>query len=255
MKDGGTLMNGIGWRWVWVGLCAGLAAGCSETAEEVSSLRRRNEEQGKVISQLVQEMEELRLKVEGYERRQEALLTAAADTVITQRFGANIAQAVNEQVARQLRAQEGLDRIIQDRVVAEITAAEARREAERLAAEQARTEEREERRRTFMDQRWTRLAEDLGLNESQTAGLRAASDAMREEMRVAMDALREMGGAGPEEFRQQAETLRSKYEAQLGQVLTPEQLDAYRNRPDSILRMMGFAAGREARRMGRGGEE
>lgn len=248
-------MNGIGWCWICVGLCAGLGAGCTEVSEEVGTLRRRNDEQGKVISQLVQEMEELRLKVDGYERRQEAMLAAAADTVITQRFGANIAAAVNEQVARQIRAQEGLDRMIQDRVVAEIAAADARREAERLVADQARAEEREERRRTFMDQRWARLSEELSLNETQTAGLRAASDAMREEMRTAMEGLRETGGAGPAEFQQQAEALRAKYEAQLSQVLTPEQLEAYRNRPDSILRMMGFAAGREARRMGRAGEE
>ena len=69
--------------------------------------------------------------------------------------------------------------------------------------------------------------------------MREASDAVRDQIRQGFEAMRERPGEfNMEQARQQGEQLRQQYEAALGSVLSAEQLEAYRQRPDSMLRMM-----------------
>ncbi len=230
-------------------LISALAAGCGETAEKVDSLSRKNEEQAQAILRLTQAVEELRGKVDANERRQQQALEEKADAMIAQRFGASIEEAVRQQVARQIEARDGLRELITDRVSQEVAAIDAQKEEARLAEEKARAEEREQRRQEFMNQRWAQLAQQLNLDEATTTKLRAMSEAMRTDIRDAMQQLRESGTFDPEAMREQVDAFRQKYEAEMAAILTPEQLEAAKSQP--IMRMMDFGMGREGRRMNR----
>lgn len=220
-----------------------LGAGCNNASHQIETLQQKNEEQEKVVAGLVESMEALRLKVEAFERRQEAVLADTADTVIAQRFGGTIQEAVDREVARRMSSQEGLDRLIVERVEEGIAAIEARKEAERIAAEQARAEEREQRRQEFMNQRWAEVAQQLNLDASQTERLRALTESARTEIRAAMEQMRESGGFDREAMREQGEALRGRIENELASILTPEQIEAYQAQPMSIMRMMNFGPG------------
>ncbi|MBP7276393.1 MAG: hypothetical protein KBA51_09350 [Kiritimatiellae bacterium] len=238
-------------RWMSASVAAlALGAGCNPSAHQIQTLQQKNEEQEKVVAGLVENMEALRLKVDGFERRQEALLSEAADKVIAERFGGSIQDAVDRQVAQQMNAQEGLDRLIVERVEEGIAAIEARKEAERVAAEQARAEEREQRRQEFMNQRWAEAAQQFNLNPTQTEQLRALAENARTEIRAAMEQMRESGGFDREAMREQGEAMRSRIESEMGAILTPEQLEAIRAQPMGLMRMMdlGPGGGRNPRR-------
>lgn len=226
-----------------------LGAGCGETTEKLDSLSRKSEEQAQSILRLNQAVEEMRGRVDAYERRQQQALEEKADAVIAERFGASIQEAIKQQVAQQVEARDGLRELITDRVSQEVAAIDARKEQERLAEEQARAEEREQRRQEFMNQRWAQLAEQLNLDESQATKLRATSEAIRAEMRTALEQMRESGAFDPEAMRQQMEGFRQRYEAELATILTPEQLEAAKSQP--AMRMFDFGMGRESRRMSR----
>ena len=230
-------------------LITALVAGCGETAEKVDSLRRKNDEQAQAILRLTQSVEELRGKVDAYERRQQQTLEEKADAMIAQRFGSSIQEAVKQQVAQQIEARDGLRELITDRVSQEVAAIDAQKEQARLAEEQARAEEREQRRQEFMNQRWAQLAQQLNLDEPTTTKLRAASEAIRTEIHDAMQQMRESGTFDPETVRQQMEGFRQKYETEMAALLTPEQLEAAKSQP--ALRMFDFGMGRETRRINR----
>jgi Spy/CpxP family protein refolding chaperone len=112
----------------------------------------------------------------------------------------------------------------------------------------------ERRRKEMEDRHWGETAKSLNLNETQTAAMRSASDALRSAARDMAAKLQEAGKLDMDNMRQQGQLLRQQYEAQLSQILSAEQLENYRNQPRSMLRMMDFMLGREARRLERGGD-
>jgi hypothetical protein len=177
-------------------------------------------------------------------------LIAPAEPAVSARLDAVVASEVARQVENKIGSDQDVETIFRQAVEEQMAAYDKRQrdareeelrkqraeaEVQRIAAEKQRAEAEEKR--------WAQVQGDLGLNESQTAQLREMSQQTRQAIREAFDTMRAQGDFSPAQAHQQAEAVRTNYEAQLSQILTAEQLEAYHNEPHNVLRMMDGVGG------------
>ena len=179
-------------------------------------------------------------------------LQAQVEALVNARVGAAVASEVARQVDGRLGSEKEIDTIFRQTVDEQMTAYEKRQQEAREEEQRKQREEWEKQRAEVEKHQWDQIRTDLGLNEIQTTQLKEVSQQARQTIRDTFRTLRDQGTATPEQFRQQADAFKTSYEASLQQVLTPEQLEAYRNQPRNLLHMIDMMAsgGRFGRRFG-----
>ena len=214
-----------------------LMAGCG--GERISELERQSKRNEERLVRLEGMQKEILDSIEASRREAAASLEKRVEELVAKKFDERIQGEIVKKIDEKMGGGQQLQAVIKTAVDSAI----AQNEAQKEAAEEARNEERrqqwEQRRQESENRRWTTLQQDLKLNDAQLAKMREASDAVRDQIRQGFEAMRERPGEfNMEQARQQGEQLRQQYEAALGSVLSAEQLEAYRQRPDSMLRMM-----------------
>ena len=226
-------------RLQWVVVCVGgaaLAAGCGQVGERIETLTRQNDEQSAMIAELTKAQQTMRLEVDALRREQAASMENRVEALVkdvTARVEQQLATATNLPTT-------GTDRsIIRETVQAELAATEARKKAAEEAKAAEEQKQRDERRAQWENDRWNSLQKDLNLSDDQRQQFQLASSNVRQVIRDTMDKMRASGqDPDPAAIKLASERLRNEYTATLSQILTPEQIDAYRKQPNNMLHMM-----------------
>lgn len=220
-----------------------LLTGCgSKVAEEAL---RANKELTARVARLEQSEQQLKREVEAMRLEQTATLEKKA----TEAMGSRVAALVDEKIEERLGSHDELQNVVKAVIRDEMAAFESRQSQnrERGQRDPARRQEWEQRRTQWEQERWQTLSKDLNLTDEQVTKMKAASQAMREQIQKGFSQIREQGFDW-EKVRQGTEQLKTQYEGELSKILTPEQLEAYRKRPDSMMRMMDFSSSQSGRR-------
>ncbi|MCX7818924.1 MAG: hypothetical protein N2652_06945 [Kiritimatiellae bacterium] len=227
----------------WVGVLA-LLAGCAgrETPEAIAE----REELRALVAKLERRVGELQAEIETMRAERTTELKATVQDMLRVELDSMIQTTVYARVEAKLGDKAQVDRMVRETVMETLAAVEAQRRAEEEARRERERLEREQRRAQFEEERWNRTAQELKLNEAQKEQMRAVNQAIRSEIETMMAQARESGQMpDPAAIRQAAQELKTKYETALAQVLTPEQITAYRNQPFNLLRMLDAMAGGE----------
>lgn len=232
----------VGW---WMStVAAAWLSGCAGT-ESPEAIAER-EELRATAAKLERRISELQAEIETMRAERTTELKATVQDMLRAELDAMIQTTVVARVEQKLGDKAQVDRLVRDTVMETLAAVEAQKRAEEEARREQERLEREQRRAQFEEERWNRTAQELGLNEAQKEQMRAVNQAIRGEIEAIMAQFRESGQMpDPNTIRQSAQQLKAKYEASLAQVLTPEQIAAYRNQPFSLLRMLDAMAGGE----------
>lgn len=247
-----------------------LAAGCRPSGNTVDTgtpdLRARLEAQEQRLAQLEAETAALKAKLEAAGRSAAAQsgvaaqkqtntppgiqaqvsaqnLQAQVDALVSARMNTLVSSEVARQVDGRLGSEREMDTIFRQAVDEQMTAYEKRQQEAREEQRRKQAEEWEKRRAEAEKQQWDKIRTDLALSDTQAAQLKEVSQQARQTIRDTFRTLREQGTATPEQIQQQASAFKASYEASLQQVLTAEQLEAYRNQPRNLLRMIDMMAG------------
>lgn len=219
--------------------------GCAahEAPEELAA----REEMRAAVVKLERRVSDLQAELETLKNQRSTDLRAAVQDVLRAELDTMIETTVLARVEARLGDKAGVDQLVRDTVKETLAAYERQREAEEAAAREQRRQEWEQRRAQFEEERWTRLAQDLKLTEVQKEQMRAANQSIREAIEAIWAQLRESNERPDMNMiRQRAAELKAQYEAMLSQILTPEQLAAYRDqRSFNLLRMLDAIASGE----------
>ena len=223
--------------WLMCAVMAALGTGCGgEKLAEVSRQAKRNEER---LDRLEKMQQEILAAIEASRKESAAALDKQVADLVSKKFDERIQGDIAKVIDQKMGGGAPLQAVVQTVVNSAIADSDAKKKAEAEAREAERRQEWEQRRQEFENRRWADLQKEIGLNEQQTAKMREASQAVRDTIRQAFEGMREQpGGFNMDQARQQGEQLRQQYEAALSSILTPQQLEAYKKRPDSMLRMM-----------------
>lgn len=167
-----------------------------------------------------------------------------------------VAEIVNEElgelITKKIDEQAGGEGLTQQMLVTswnqQMTAYEEQREAEEQAIRDERRKQEEERRAEMQAARLVRMAEELGIDDTQAEQLQIAMETVREQHRELFTSMRETGGVDPQVIREEMEKIRAAHLAVTAQFLNQEQQTAY----TEMGQRMGFEAGGGGPR-GRGG--
>jgi len=209
--------------------------GCSRTPSTVDSKVRAEQ-----LQRLTERVEALEAELSAVRTAQEAEFAAVVRDVLRDRVAAMVASNVEAGVGRRLgdsaRASQVLRSVVQDQVTAYLKQEEMRVAAER----EERRREEEQRRRERENAALVRFAQELGLNNEQTGRLVDLSDRARQRIRELMGGTQTSAGAvDVPRLREQAQALRAEVEAELSQILSPDQLAQLNSRREfGVLRFL-----------------
>ena len=151
-------------------------------------------------------------------------------------LSARVAEIVNnelgELIASKLDEQAGGEGLTQQMLVSswnqQMTAFEEKKEAEEEARREERRAEEEERRAEATAERLVRMADELGINDTQAQQLQVAMDTMRTQARDYFNEMRESGGGfDRDNIREEMTKLRDVHLQVTSQFLSDEQQTAY----------------------------
>ena len=235
------------WAWVVAGLALGVLSWLGCTAHETPEELAAREEMRAAVVKLERRVSDLQAELETLKNQRSTDLRAAVQDVLRAELDTMIETTILARVEARLGEKAGVDQLVRDTVKETLAAYERQKEAEEAAAREQRRQEWEQRRAQFEEERWTRLAQDLKLTEAQKEQMRAANQSIREAIEAIWAQLRESNERPDTNMiRQRAVELKAQYEAMLSQILTPEQLAAYREqRPFNLLRMLDAIASGE----------
>ncbi len=230
---------------VWMGtVTAAWLSGCAGSESPEAMAER--EELRAMTAKLERRISELQTEIETMRAERTTELKATVQDMLRAELDAMIQTTVVARVEQKLGDKAQVDRLVRDTVMDTLAAVEAQKRAEEEARREQERLEREQRRAQFEEERWNRAAQELGLNEAQKEQMRAVNQAIRGEIDALVAQFRDSGQMPDlNSIRQSAQQLKSKYEGALAQVLTPEQIAAYRNQPFSLLRMLDAMSGGE----------
>jgi len=222
---------------VWLGGCAG-----TESPEAIAE----REELRAAAAKLERRINELQAEIETMRAERTTELKATVQDMLRAELDAMIQTTVAARVEAKLGDKAQVDQLVRNTVMETLAAVEAQKRAEEEARREQERLEREQRRAQFEEERWNRTAQELKLNEAQKEQMRALTQAIRGEIDALMTQFRESGQMpDPNTIRQTAQELKTKYETALAQILTPEQISAFRNQPFNLLRMLDAMSGGE----------
>lgn len=226
----------------WVGAGAVLCLiGCSGTDSPERIAER--EELRALVARLERRIGELQAEVDTMRAERTTELKATVQDMLRAELDAMIETTVVARVEQKLGDKAQVDRLVRNTVMDTLAAVEAQKRAEEEARREQERLEREQRRAQFEEERFNRLAQELNLNETQKEQMRAVTQAIRGDIEAIVAQFRESGQMlEPNTIRQTAQELKTKYEALLAQLLTPQQIEAYRNQPFNVLRMLDAMA-------------
>ncbi|MBM4154848.1 MAG: hypothetical protein FJ221_07430 [Lentisphaerae bacterium] len=210
------------------------------------------------VGKLSRTVDDLRAEVETMRSERTTNLKAVVQDMLRTELDGMIATTVQARVESKIGDKAEIDRVFRESVADAMTAYEAKKKADEEARREQERVARDQERAKRDEERWTRVAQELGLNETQKEQMRAASQAIRQEIEAGWAQIRETGQPPDmDAMRRRAAELKAQFEASLAQSLTPQQIEAYRQQDFSLLRMLdGMASSSGGRGMmfgGRGG--
>lgn len=224
-------------RWGMAVVAAGaILTGCGN--EEPPEAFAAREAMRAEVAGLGRKVEDLRAEMESIRLAHTTDLKAA----IRDAFGAEMDRAIVSQVQARVEARIGtaadIDRIFRESIADAMAQYETNKQlAEDVKREEQRIE-RERERAERDEERWVQLAQELRMTAAQTDQLRAATQAVRAEIEVAMAAIREGQRPEPDVMRARAVELKTQFELAVHQILSPDQVEAYKAQGFSVLRML-----------------
>jgi hypothetical protein len=245
--------------WCLATAAATLLAGCGG-GEPPEAFAAREELRAQ-IGKLTRTVDDLRAEVETMRAERTTNLKAVVQDMLRTELDGMISTTVQARVEAKIGDKAQIDRVFRESIADAMTAFEAKKKADEEARREQERVAREQDRVRRDEERWTRTAQELGLNETQKEQMRAASQAIRQEIEAGVEQMRQTGQPPDmEAMRRRAAELKAQFEATLAQSLTPQQIEAYRQQDFSMLRMLdGMASqGGSGRTMffgGRGGSD
>lgn len=231
--------------WAAAGAVAFCGCGERESAEELAA---REELRAHVVK-LERRIAEVQAEVDTMRAERTTDLKAVVQDMLRVELDTMITTTVASRVEAKLGDKAQVDRMVREQVMDTLAAHEAQKRAEEEARREQERQERELRRAQFEEERWNRMAQELKLTEVQKEQMRAANQAIRQEIEAAMAQVRESGQIpDAATIRQRAIELKAQFETALAQVLTPEQIAAYRSQQFNTLRMLDIMASEEGGR-------
>lgn len=231
-------------------------AGCGGGGEPPEAFAAREELRAQV-GKLARTVDDLRAEVETMRAERTTNLKAVVQDMLRTELDGMIATTVQARVEAKIGDKAEIDRVFRESVADAMAAYEAKKKADEEARREQERVARDQERAKRDEERWTRTAQELGLNETQKEQMRAANQAIRQEIEAGMSQVRESGQPPDmDAMRRRAAELKAQYEATLAQSLTPQQIEAYRQQDFSLLRMLdGMASSSGGRMFGsRGGD-
>lgn len=235
-----------------------ILAGCSQSDEELALLREQNaaltarlERLEAGLSALTQSIKATvpaapSARPEGAPdatallERIEKLIDARVDAILTSKMEV----IVQDTVAQTVGTPADIDAVVGEVIEEELAAAEKRREEARELEREKRREEWAERRRERDAQRLEELATELSLNDWQKQRVSEVETATRDQVRAKMTEMREAGNFDMQAFRDVATSLRETNNTAVAEILTADQLQAYKERQESEFGFMFRGGGR-----------
>ncbi|MGQ9663343.1 MAG: hypothetical protein ACUVWX_13545 [Kiritimatiellia bacterium] len=222
----------------------GLVTGCAQQ-ERIEQLAQRNVELEQRVTALEQENKLFKAELESLRARREAalgkateeffsqklaeLLAPRAENVLANRVESLIQRAVEEKLSSQVELKALLEQI------AEQQGDERRRTPDRGPDRQAWQQRVQVSREEWRKRRMDTLAQELGLSETQKEQLIAAEAQTGEAARAIVNQMRGQGLSALTNLASVVQDLSARHDEAVRKILTEEQLQAYKNRPDNLL--------------------
>lgn len=230
-------MNGM--RWMCLLATAGLV-GCGQPGDKTAILEETVREQATQLAKLQRTQEKMREELDSLRATPSA--TVQLPTEIATNIDALVTAQVEARVEKKLGSKSEVDTFMRGAVDQAMAAYDARKKAEQEARREEERQQAEQRRKQWEEQRWTQTASELGLNEQQKVTMRAASEAVRSKIEEQINKVREEGKLDPENAKQVATQLKAEYESELARILTPEQIETYKQGHMNTLRFLSMVA-------------
>lgn len=214
-----------------------LATGCGKIDRRLEYLQARSDEQAGRLSRLEKNQEQLRTELEALRQAKAAPLAAEVEKLLTNRVAEFVASEVKSEFKEQVGTRQEIEEMLRTVAREQVGTQQNRDRGNRGGPPR---QDWAQRRTQWEEQQWQTLTKDLNLTEAQTEQMKAASQALRKSIQDKVAEIRDQG-LNAEKLREIGEQLKAQYETQVSGILNAEQLESYRKRPNSMLRVLDFS--------------
>ncbi len=214
-------------------------AGCGQR-QQIEELAEQLDNTRKEVAGLAEANVTLKQQLAALSASQARAATnaATADARMTDKFMHVLASNINTMVAAQIDERVGtteeLDAIMAETIQDELAAVEERKEEERQQRREQWRQDAEKRRKEWQQNQATKLAEELNLDETQQEQVQTANEAMRDDMRKAMQNLRTNGNWSA--IGTTMAEIRETNNSRMKEIMSDEQYSSYTNRQAQQIR-------------------
>jgi hypothetical protein len=214
-----------------------LAAGCGKVERRLEYLQARSDEQASRLIRLEKNQEKLDAELDALRQAKAAPLAVEVEKLLTNRVAEFVASEVKAEFKEQVGSRQEIEEML--RTVAREQAGSVQNRDRGNRGGPAR-QDWAQRRTQWEEQQWQSMAKDLNLTDTQTEQMKAANQTLRKAIQDKVAEARDQG-FNADKLREIGEQLKAQHETQVSGILNAEQMEAYRKRPNTVLRMLDFS--------------